>query len=202
MPRHSVPSYVVSAIASAVVILLASTPTSGETAVQAYVKSWAGARVVVKQPLYTLVYTERGRVGKTYRGKRIGLTVTTPSSGTYFQFDGQYSEPDIIDTDPDRLMKRISDTYRRTTMLSDSPVQKIEPLLLVRLDPGVELMVKSVQVEFDRVRVTFVKGDGSDEEIATGLAIKWPAPLSAALSERHNLDALIGRFVDAADSHR
>jgi hypothetical protein len=199
MPPHSASSYVVSVIASVVVVMLASTPTSGESGVQAYVKGWAGTHVVVKQPLYTLVYTERGRLGKTYRGKRTGLTVTTPSSGTYFQFDGQYSEPDIVDINPDRLMKRINDTYRRTTMLGESPVQKIEPLLLVRLDPGVELVVKTVQVEFDRVRLTFVKaGDG--EEIATGLSIKWPAPLSAALSERTNLDALIGRFVDTVES--
>lgn len=189
-------------MATMVILLLASTPTRGDSAMQAYVKGWSGTHVVVKQPLYTLVYNERGRLGKTYRGKRSGLTVTTPSSGTYFQFDGQNSEEDIADTDPDRLMKRISETYRRTTMLTEGPVQKIEPLLLVRYDPGVELVVSAVRVEFDRVRLTFAKDGSEDDDIATSLSIKWPAPLSPALSERANLDALIRRFVDPVESRQ
>ena len=199
MPRPA-SSSLFHALAGAVILLLGSTPIRGETAVQAYAKAWSGTRVVVKQRMYTLVYNERGRLGKTYRAKRTGLTVTTPSRGTYFQFDGQNSEEDIIDTDPDRLMKRISDTYRRTTMLGESPVQKIEPLVLVRLDPGVELIVSSVRVEVDRVRLTFAKERGDEEEIATTLSIKWPVPLSSTLSERDNLDTLIRRFVDTADS--
>jgi hypothetical protein len=125
--------------------------------------------------------------------------VTTPSRGTYFQFDGQRAQEDISDVDPDRLMKRITETYRRTTMLSEGPSQTIEPLLLVRVDPGVELVVKTVRVDFDRVLVTFVK-DGMDEEVATTLSIKWPAPLSTALTERENIDALIRRFVDVSES--
>src|SRR5215216_2749604 len=117
--RHTLRTYFVHALATMAVLAFASTPMRGETAVQAYIKVWAGTHVVVKQPLYTLVYNERGRIGKTYRAKRTGITVTTPSKGTYFQFDGQNSEVDIADTDSDRLMKRITETYRRTTMLSE-----------------------------------------------------------------------------------
>ena len=52
-------------------------------------EAWAGRRVVAKQPLYSLVYNERGLVGPTRAGRRSGLTVVTPFAGTYVQFDGR-----------------------------------------------------------------------------------------------------------------
>ncbi len=170
---------------------------------QAYARSWAGTRVMVRQPLYTLVYNERGRMGKTYRARRAGLTVATPFAGTYFQFDGQDSEEDIIEKNPQRVMDVVGETYRRSPMLNDGTFQKIEPLLLVRYDPGVELVVKTVRVEFDRVRLFLVK-TASDSEgpetVATTLTIKWPVPLSPALSERPNIEDVIRQFVAVAET--
>jgi hypothetical protein len=54
-------SYLVEAVATAIVLVLASTPTRGETGAAAYAKAWSGTHVVVTQRLYTLVYNERGR---------------------------------------------------------------------------------------------------------------------------------------------
>jgi hypothetical protein len=158
-------------------------------------------RITLKQQLFTLVYNERGKLGKIYRSKRAGLTVATPSKGTYFQFDGQYSEVDITDRDPQRVADAVGVTYRRSPMLNDGTYQKIEPLLLVRYEPGVELIIKDVRVEPDRVRVFFIKdAPDADPDIATSLTIKWPVPFSSGLSERPNIEALILDFVSAAPS--
>jgi hypothetical protein len=204
MVRRDLTKRALRAVVLAGVFASAVRAASGaETPQETFAKSWAGTHVVVKQPLYTLVYNERGRLGNTYRSKRTGVTVTTPFHGSYFQFDGQNSEVDITDKDPQRLMSRITETYRRSLVLNEGTFQKIEPLLLVRYEPGVQLVVKTVRVEVDRIKVTFVKdavtGDDA-HEIATALSIKWPVPFSAALSEREQIDALIRQFVDVAET--
>jgi hypothetical protein len=67
----------------------------------------------------------------------------------------------------------------------------------------VELVVKTVRVEFDRVRLFLVK-TASDSEgpetVATTLTIKWPVPLSPALSERPNIEDVIRQFVAVAET--
>lgn len=184
-----------------VLVAMTRTLVAADNPQQAFARRWIGTRVTVRQQMYTLVYNERGKFGKVYRSKRAGLTVATPSSGTYFQFDGQFSEVDITDRDPQGVADAVGATYRRSPMLNDGTYQKIEPLLLVRYEPGVELIIKDVRVEPDRVRVMFIK-DASDagQDIATTLTIKWPVPFSSGLSERANIEAVILEFVSAAPS--
>src|SRR5438067_1222307 len=93
---------------AALAIALAATfavPAGAESPRQQFIRTWEGKTGVVKQPLYTLVFNERGRLGNTRRNRRDGLTVVTPFSGTYFQFDGRQSEDDITDHDPQRLVE-------------------------------------------------------------------------------------------------
>ena len=74
------------AIVSSLVAVAAigTTTASAESPQQAFVKSWEGRTVVVRNTLYTLVYNERGKLGNAENGKRDGLTVATPSQGCTF----------------------------------------------------------------------------------------------------------------------
>lgn len=83
-----------------------------------------------------------------------GLTVTTPSA-TYYEFEAlRESEDDIIERDPNRVVSTLRNQYRRAMPLDLDSVQDVEPLMLVRYDPGVELLVGDVQIERDRVRLS------------------------------------------------
>ena len=76
-----------------------------------FAANWEGQAVVLKQRLYTLAYRERGRLGNG-TDKRDGIFVVTPSSGTYYQFDGRQSKDDIRKADPQSLAEAILHTYR------------------------------------------------------------------------------------------
>lgn len=163
---------------------------------QLFARAWEGRTIVVKRTLYTLVYNERGKLGNTRRNKRAGLVVVTPFSGTYLQFDGRQSEDDIVDHDPQRLMDTIKETYR-SDALDVRDYQKIEPVVLTRYEVGAELVVSGVQIDRDTVRLLLNRPgsieDGGDP--STAVTIKWPTPLSKALSERDAVEGLIGQVV-------
>ena len=165
---------------------------------KSFVDSWLGRRVEVKRTLYTLVFNERGRLGKTYRSKREGLMVVTPSAGTYFQFDGRDTEQDIIAREPQQVMDRIGELYRRQESLEIGFYLRIEPLLLVRYEAGGALIVKDVRIDRNRVRFSLgsLSADSPAGELATALTVQWPTDLSASLTERPLIDALIRQFVD------
>jgi hypothetical protein len=165
---------------------------------KAFSEAWRGRRVEVKRTLYTLVFNERGKLGKVSNDKREGLLVATPSSGTYFQFDGRDSEQDIVARDPQQVADRIGDVYRRQEPLEIGFYLRIEPELVVRYEAGGMLTVKDVQVERNRVRLSFtsVAADAPRDQVATSLTIQWPTDLSAGFTERPLIDALIRQFVD------
>lgn len=180
-------------------IIVASTAglAAADNPQKTFAKTWEGKSVVVKQTLFTLVYNERGRLGKTAKGKRDGLTVVTPSVGTYFQFDGRDSENDITDRDPQRVFDTVGTTYLRAYNLDIGTYQKVEPLLLTRYERGVELIVRTVRVEENVVRVVFDDAAAAGKgEVATTLTVKWPVPLSSAFTERSLVEILIRQFVD------
>jgi hypothetical protein len=178
--------------------LASSICAAGPEPRKAFADSWRGRRVAVKRTLYTLVYNERGKLGKVYRDKREGLLVATPSAGTYFQFDGRDAEQDIIAPDAQRVLDRIGESYRRSEPLEVGFYLRIEPLLVVTYQPGGTLVVKDVTVERNRVRVSFasLSPDVPPDQIATMLTIQWPTDLSAALTERPLIEALIRQFAD------
>lgn len=165
---------------------------------KAFADSWRGKRVEIRKTLFTLVYNERGRLGKVYHDKREGLTVAGPSSGMYFQFDGRDSEQDIVANDPQQIVERIGEVYRRQEALEIGFYLRIEPLLIMRYEAGGALVVKDVQVDRNRVRLAFgsLAPDAPRDETATTLTIQWPADLSPGLTERPLIDGLIRQFVD------
>jgi hypothetical protein len=165
---------------------------------KSFVTGWQGKRVAVRRTMYTLVFNERGKLGKTYQAKREGLTVVTPSAGTYCRFDGRDSEGDIVGRQPQEVVDQITETYRRQLSLDIGFYLRIEPLLIAQYQPGGELLVTDVRVERDRVRLTFasVAADSPAGELATALTIQWPTNLSPALTERPLIEGLIRQFVD------
>jgi hypothetical protein len=67
--------------------------------------------------------------------------------------------------------------------------------MLARYDPGVELVVRAAQVNRDTVRLKLsLPADGHDD-VATGLTVQWPAPLSRSFSERGDVEDLIQQFL-------
>ncbi len=108
---------------------------SAESPQQAFVKSWEGQDVVVKQTLYALVYNERGRLGNTYGARRDGLTVVTPNQGVYFQFDGRQGRDEVIQRDPQKILEAVNVEYQGDG-LDVRSYRKLEALVLTRYDPG------------------------------------------------------------------
>jgi hypothetical protein len=185
-------------IAAVAVLVMSSPVVSGPDARKAFAESWRGKRVELRKTLYTLVYNERGKLGKVYHDKREGLVVATPSAGTYFQFDGRDSELDIVGRDPQQIIDRIGEVYRRSETLEIGFYLRIEPLLVVTYQPRGLLVVKDVSVERNRVRVSFTTAapDAPPDQLATALTIQWPTDFSTALTERSSIEGLIRQFVD------
>src|SRR5262245_27407528 len=190
-------------IAALVVASTISLSAGGaDPARRSFVASWQGKRVAVKRMMYTLVYNERGKLGKTYHAKREGLVVVTPSAGTYCRFDGRDSEGDIVGRQPQEVIDQITTTYRRQLSLDIGFYLRIEPLLIVSYAPGGELVVTDVRLDRDRVRLSFgsVASDVPAGELATALTVQWPTNLSPALTERPLIEGLIRQFVEDKDS--
>jgi hypothetical protein len=181
-------------VSLAALVLAASAVTSAGSNQKEFEKRWTGRSVVVKRPLYSLVYNESGLGGAIHAG-RSGLTVVTPFAGTYFQFDGRHKVDDVVEHDVQQLFKSVSVAYRKDKLLGEGWTQKIDPVMLTLYDAGVALRVNAVRVDRDFVRLALVQAAGDDEDVATSLTVKWPAPLSKSFSERGNIENLIQQFL-------
>jgi len=185
---------------AAAIVLASSIPLAAgaDPGRKSFAASWQGRRVTVKRTMYTLVYNERGKLGKTYHEKREGLTVVTPSAGTFCRFDGRDSEGDIVGRQPQEVIDQIAITYRRALSLDIGFYLRIEPLVIAQYPPGGELVVNDVRLERNRVRLSFgsVAADIPPGQLATALTVQWPKDLSVSLTERPHIDELIRQFVD------
>jgi len=159
-----------------------------------FTRTWNGRRVVVRSPLYSVLYDEVGRMGKHYRGKLAGLTVAT-HAGQHYEFDGPGSDEDIAEPTPNAVMSQMSTRFHRSSQLELSNVKAITPRVLRQYDPGVALIVESVKVERNRIRFEFSQADEEDEVFATSLTLEWPAPLSKEFRERQAIEDMLRRFV-------
>lgn len=173
-------------------VLAATTITSADT--KAFTKNWVGRHVVVKRPLYSLVYNERGLRG-SIRAGRDGLTVVTPFAGTYFQFDGRHRVDDVIEHDVQKIAEAVARAYVKDNLINEGFNQQIEPIMLTRYDSGVELVVSSAQVNRDTVRLKLSLPADGDDDVATTLTVQWPGPLSKSFSERGAAEDLIQQFL-------
>jgi hypothetical protein len=179
------------------VLVLASTIATVSAAnnpKEEFAASWEGQAVVLKQRLHTLAYKERGRLGNG-SDKRDGLFVVTPFSGTYYQFDGRQSKDDLRGADAQSVADAIYAAYAGDA-LDMRPYAKVEPIVLTIYEPGIELVVSSVRIDRDRLRVFFTDPRVPDTTPATSFMIQWPTPFSRSFSERPAVDALIRRYIE------
>lgn len=165
---------------------------------KAFAESWRGKRVEIKRTLFTLAFNERGKLAKVYHDRREGLVVATPSAGSFLQFDGRDGEPDIKARDPEQVVDRINESYRRQEALDVGFYLRVEPLLVVRYEPGGALTVKDVSVERSRVRISFrsLAPDAPQDQLATALIVQWPTEFSPTFTERPLVEDVIRQFVD------
>jgi hypothetical protein len=178
----------------AALVLVTSLIVSAESQQKTFEHSWVGRRVVLKQPLYSLVYKERGMRGST-TAKRDGLTVVTPFTGIYFQFDGRHHVDNVTARDVQKVAEAVKVAYVKDEILGDSWVQVIDPVMLARYDPGTELVVRAAHMNLETVRLDLALATNSDNELATSLTVQWPAPLSKSFSERVDVEGLIHQFL-------
>jgi hypothetical protein len=144
------------------------------------------------------VYDERSRIGMVREGKRDGLTVVTPSEGTYLQFDGRRGRDDIKETEPQRLKDAVATAYVGESLLALEASKTIEPIVVSRHEPGVECVVRKILLSRYAVKLVFASRSGIDgeQDQLTSLTVKWPVPLSKSLMERESIESLIRRFVE------
>lgn len=178
-------------------ILLVSAAATPQAASgrKAFISAWEGSRVVVTRTLFSIVYDERNRVVPLLKqeGRVAGLTVATPSD-TYYLFEARRdSEEDIIERDPERLVSALKTQYRRSSHLDIGNTQDVEPVMLVRYEPGVQFVVTAVRIERDRVQLRFNKLN--EDTLATTLTVKWPAPLTKELTESYLIERALTRFI-------
>jgi len=176
-----------------IALALPGVTLAAESPQQAFAKLWEGRTVTVRSTLYSLIYSERGKLGTTRSGLREGLVVATPYQGSFLKFDGRQGRVDVIQHDAKRFVAAVNETYHPDA-LDVRSYRKLEAFALDRYDPGVELVVSAVRVDRDEVRFEFARG--ADTEPVTGIRIKWPVPLSKTFSERDLVENLIGQFVE------
>ena len=181
-------------LALAVVLCSLVRVDAGENPQQAFARVWEGQSVAVKRPLYTLVYNERGKLGNTHDARRDGLTVVTPSSGVYFQFDGRQGRSDVTATKPEEIFNGVRAAYEPDSLEIRS-YRKVDPIVVHRYDTGVQLIVRSVRYGRDTLRLGLAVADADPDEV-TSLTIKWPVPLSKSFTERPVVEGLIRQFID------
>ena len=183
------------ALSFIILILVAAPPIrAAESKAEVFRREWQGRSVSVYRTLVTMAYDERGRVGATYRGKREGLTVTTPTKGYYYLFPGRQSVDDLTETDPERLVDLVKKRYRRDRNLDMDSVQMVTPLHLIQYVKGIELVVRRVQIDRAAVKLELFKTEPPDE-FATSLTVQWPTPFSTDFHERAEIENVIRGFL-------
>lgn len=184
-------------IASVVLVICAGAVTSagaGQSNKKAFLNAWEDRGVALKRTLYSVVYDERRRFLPVTKqqGKIAGLTVATPND-IYYQFEARRdTEDDIVGRDPNAIVTALRAQYRRSTHVEIGNVKDVEPVALVRYEPGVVLFVRKVQIERDRVRLILHNKAGDE---ATTLTVKWPVPLSKELTESAIIERVLDKFL-------
>jgi len=184
-------------VASLLLVVCAGVVTSAgaeQSNKKAFLNTWEDRGVALKRTLYSVVYDERRRFLPVTKqqGKVAGLTVATPSD-IYYQFEARRdTEDDIVGRDPNAIVTALRAQYRRSTHVEIGNVKDVEPVVLVRYEPGVVLFVRKVQIERDRVRLMLHNQAGEE---ATTLTVKWPVPLSKDLTESAIIERVLDKFL-------
>jgi hypothetical protein len=98
-----------------------------------------------------------------------------------------------------QIAPSVTVAYQKSKIFDEGFNQVIEPVMLARYDAGTEFIVRGAHVMLDQVRLELSIPGDSQQELATALTIRWPAPLSKSFTERPNVEALILRCVSTRE---
>jgi len=76
-----------------------------------------------------------------------------------------------------------------------APSWQGQPVVLTVYEPGVQLIVSSVRVDRDRLRLFFTDPRAPESTPATSFTIQWPTPFSRSFSEREAIETLIRQYI-------
>jgi hypothetical protein len=177
-------------------VLVASVSVSAESPQKTFENSWTGRHVIIRRPLYSLVYKEQ-RLRGSVDVKRDGLTVVTPFAGAYFQFDGRRHVDDIMEHDVLKIAQAVKLAYVQDKVFDEGSNQVIDPVTLTRYEPGTKLIVRAARVNRETVRLDMALAADVEKDRATSLTVQWPAPFSKSFSEWASVEPLILQFLTA-----
>jgi hypothetical protein len=183
-------------VAALLVSVITVSAGAADVTQRSILAAWKGRTVVLRQRLYTLVYNERGRLGKTYANRREGLMVLTPSEGAFLKFDGRQHREDVIMRDPNLMTAAVAREYEGN-QLDVRTYSRLEPVVLVQYDPGVDFVVTQVDIELDTVKLTLTQAEGPDKsgDAVTSITVKWPVPFSKSFLEREQVEQMLRVFL-------
>jgi hypothetical protein len=183
-------------VAALLVSVIAVSAGAADVTQRSMLAAWKGRTVILRQRLYTLVYNERGRLGKTYANRREGLMVLTPSEGNFLKFDGRQHREDVIMRDPNLMTAAVAREYEGDP-LDVRTYSRLEPVVLVQYDPGVDFVVTQVDIELDTVKLTLTQAEGPDKsgDAVTSITVQWPVPFSKSFLEREQVEQMLRVFL-------
>ncbi|HVC21765.1 MAG TPA: hypothetical protein VNE16_16960 [Vicinamibacterales bacterium] len=185
-------------------VALLTLATAGLAAGASLKSSWLHRKVVLTQPLYS-VLVMRGTFGGGAVLSREGLTVVSPEKGIYYQFHGSFfaGDHDVVGRDLQEVVDEVSAEHRLMPMRNDPntgrllpPIPVSRPAQLVTYAAGTMLKVRKVAVARDHVTLTF--DDLHGHRAVTTLTVQWPQPLSRDLTEQPGIDRLLQQFLAPA----
>ena len=94
------------------------------------------------------------------------------------------TEDDIVGRDPNAIVTALRAQYRRSTHVEIGNVKDVEPVVLVRYEPGVVLFVRKVQIDRDRVRLMLHNQAGDEATFSRPVGPLTSGPLLHAAPRR------------------
>jgi hypothetical protein len=119
---------------------------------KAFEQTWRGRHVVLKQPLYSIIATDAGNVLSEPGPKTNGVTVISPSNGTYYE--GLFGGKEHRDRDVQQLTAKASAATANMTRQKNITVYehvKGNDAQLVTFKVGAAMTVKTVGHRGDRL---------------------------------------------------
>ena len=62
-------------------------------------------------------------------------------------------------------------------------------------EPGTELVVSTVRIDRDRLRLFFTDPRAAESTTATALTVRWATPFSRSFSERPAIETIIRQYI-------
>lgn len=176
-------------------------------AIKAFQKDWTNRGVVLKQTLYTVLYSAPRIASATLDTYSQGITVASRHKGTYY-----YAEPrgtdmgraQLADSSPERLVEKISaftENQRVRGLSGRTQNVTAAPARLLTYEAGTRLTL--TEVVFTSRWIRFDLHDQFSDRrgpATTYLLVEWEKNFSRQFDERSDVESLLEEFFDRAES--